>query len=391
MRTDCPVCHYPTVIDFFHREGIPQLCNMLYRSRESAVAGPRGNVVMSYCRECGHIFNRAFDSGQVNYRGMYENTLDFSPRFQDYSRKLAERLVTRFNLHEKKIVEIGCGRGKFLELLCAQGDNRGIGFDPSRSSADKNPLRQDRFGTVHFVPDYFGEKYAHVQADMVIGRHVLEHVSEPADFIRDIRAASITHAGLYLEVPNALYVFSDVGVWDIIYEHVSYFTPPSLSFLVRRAGYRIASLEQDYGGQFLSVAAEADAGDFPPYPVEKEDEFFRAMIENYNRRFSIRIEEWEKRLTEMARHNCRVVVWGGGSKGVMFLNSISTAEAVEGVIDINPAKQGHYIPGTGHRIVSPYSLKDRKPDTIIIMNPLYTQEIEAFCSNMGVDAELAGV
>jgi len=391
MRTECPVCHCPAVVDFFYREAVPQFCNVLHDSRQSAITAPRGDLVMAYCGKCGHIFNRAFDSGHVNYRGMYENSLDFSPRFQDYSRKLAERLFTLFDLHKKTIVEIGCGRGKFLEFLCSQGNNHGIGFDPSHVSVDSDVLNQGQSGTVRFISDYFGEKYDYVKADMVIGRHVLEHVYEPANFIRDIRTASVDHAGLYLEVPNALHVFSDKGVWDIIYEHVSYFTASSLSVLVRRAGYRFVSLKQDYGGQFLSVAAEAGAGDFAPHKVEKEEGFSRAIVENFNRWFAERIEEWEKRLTELVCHNRRVVIWGGGSKGVMFLNNISTAGAVDGVIDINPMKQGHYIPGTGHQIVSPDSLQKSKPDVIIIMNPLYAEEIETFCRNVGIGVELTVV
>ena len=88
---------------------------------------------LGFCRICGHIFNDAFNPDHIEYIQDYENSLHFSPRFHQYAETLAADLVKRYGLYEKTIIEIGCGRGDFLKLLCELGKNRGIGFDPSHA------------------------------------------------------------------------------------------------------------------------------------------------------------------------------------------------------------------------------------------------------------------
>src|SRR3546814_3103794 len=88
-------------------------------------------------------------------------------------------------------------------------------------------------------------------ADLVCCRHVLEHVPEPAHLLGTARAMlSRGVPGVaFFEVPNALFVFDRLSVWDIIYEHVSYFTPASLSRAFALAGYAVRHLEEAFGGQ----------------------------------------------------------------------------------------------------------------------------------------------
>src|SRR3546814_19519297 len=68
----------------------------------------------------------------------------------------------------------------------------------------------------------------------------------------------------FFEVPNALFVFDRLSVWDIIYEHVSYFTPNSLSRAFALAGYAVRHLEEAFGGQFLWIEAVPAQADGPP-------------------------------------------------------------------------------------------------------------------------------
>ena len=67
----------------------------------------------------------------MEYTQSYENSLHFSPGFQKFAADLADRLITRYNLRGKDVIDIGCGKGDFLKLICARGGNRGVGFDPS--------------------------------------------------------------------------------------------------------------------------------------------------------------------------------------------------------------------------------------------------------------------
>ena len=158
------------------------------------------------------------------------------PRFQAYAHALAERLVADYDLRGKRIVEIACGQGDFLSLLCKLGGNRGIGFDPSYTPG--RGLAGETAAHISFVKSYYTDAYADAFADLICCRHALEHMAQPVAFLRAIRRALGTQsAAVYFEVPNAAYNLVDLGVWDLIYEHCGYFTAASLAEAFRRGGF----------------------------------------------------------------------------------------------------------------------------------------------------------
>jgi hypothetical protein len=86
----------------------------------------------------------------------------------------------------------------------------------------------------------------------------------------------------------------------------------------------------------------------------------------------------------------KVVVWGAGAKGVMFLNllQLTTGSGVDCVVDINPRKQGHFVPLMGQRIVGPDLLLRNPPDLVIVMNPEYEREIRSTLNELGIRCEV---
>ena len=72
-------------------------------------------------------------------------------------------------------------------------------------------------------------------------------------------------------------------------------------------------------------------------------------------------------------------VWGGASKGVIFsLLKARAGQHISAVIDINPAKQGKYLPSTGLLVRSPSDALATLPkgSTIYVMNSNYIEEIK---------------
>src|SRR5690606_15576586 len=80
-------------------------------------------------------------------------------------------------------------------------------------------------------------------------------------------------------------------------------------------------------------------------------------------------------LAEFAAMGRKVVVWGSGSKAVSFLTTLSLDNEISCVVDVNPYRQGKYMPGTGHRIVGPEEVAHIHPDVVVVMNPIYRNEI----------------
>src|SRR3990170_5383589 len=114
LASACPVCDSQNIHPFLEVPRMPVHVNVLQASRDEAMDVPRGDILLTFCENCGHVFNLVFDPGLTSYTGNYENSLHFSPRFQRYAEQLANRLVRRYRMRDRSIIEIGCGNGDFL-------------------------------------------------------------------------------------------------------------------------------------------------------------------------------------------------------------------------------------------------------------------------------------
>lgn len=82
-------------------------------------------------------------------------------------------------------------------------------------------------------------------------------------------------------------------------------------------------------------------------------------------------------------------IWGAGAKGATFLNVVDPdCEFIKFVVDLTPEKQGKFIPGTGHPIVSYKVLKD---ELVLLMNPNYHEENQKLLDEAGIKARLLDV
>lgn len=383
----CPICASANLESIMQIPQLPILSNVLWDRREDALAAPLGDVHLAFCMTCGHVFNQAFNPAALDYHVPYENSLHFSPHFQKYATSLARHLVDQYDLHGKSIVEIGSGKGDFLRLVCEYGGNVGTGFDPSYE-----PAPEDAHPAVTLIRDIYSERYATYQADLIISRHVLEHLYQPAEFAASLRRAIGDRPGavVFIEVPNFAYMLRDTAIWDIIYEHFSYFSPQSLSELFTRSGFTILSLGDAYAGQFLYIEAQSGAARGTRSPAPEIPPL--STLWNEAVRFAARGQAkrmlWNEQLSRMRDAGQRVVIWGAGSKGITFLNMLDACEEIDYIVDLNPRKWNRFVTGSGQRIVAPEFIQTYRPDTIIVMNPIYQHEIHALVNQLGLKAEL---
>ncbi len=384
----CPNCGSVGMSVFYEIQNLPVHSVLLMPTREAALSYPQGDIVLGFCQTCGFISNLAFDPGKHEYSSEYEATQGFSPTFNAFHRRLAMYLIERYDLRGKDIIEIGCGQGEFLTLLCELGDNRGVGFDPVYDDRRNEGEADDR---ITFIKDFYSEKYASYRGDFVCCKMTLEHIQSTADFVSTIRRSIGDRANtiVFFQVPDVTRILRELAFWDIYYEHCSYFSVGSLAHLFQRCGFDVDDVWKDYGDQYLMIEARPGSGK-SAFSLAQEDglEEMARDVADFSAGCARKLEAWKRDLQHIGRNGQRAVLWGGGSKAVAFLTTLGVRDEIEYVVDINPHKWGTYIAGTGQEIVAPAFLPEYKPDVVIVMNPIYRNEIQQDLDRMGVTAEL---
>jgi SAM-dependent methyltransferase len=382
-RISCAVCGEATVTPFFRLEDVPISCNHLCSSRSLALSEPRAAICLGFCHDCGHVFNIEYDPTELKYRSGYEASLRGSQRFREYEDALVDALLERYRLRGRRIVELGCGHGEFLRALCGRGGNAGIGFDPSYSGEEESASESPDI-VIH--PEVYESLKEELNAEFICSRQTLEHVPEPREFLRNIRnATKSVGIPVFFEVPSGLYILRDGDIWDIIYEHRSYFTPTSLARVFRETGYESVEVADAFGGQFLTVHARTGAPNRDRCPTATPDLDY--LVGSFEQRCQNRLKDWACKLLKLESEGRKIVVWGAGAKATTFLNLLRPVN-VDYVVDVNPRKQWKYIVGTGQRIVPPEFLREYPPDEVVCMNPNYLDEIAHVVSAFGLQISL---
>ena len=386
----CPICDAHNVSVFFRWDNTIVQQQFLASTQQKAQQCKRGDIELWFCSNCGLIWNAVFNPQLLEYSGLYDATQMLSPTFQRYAEDIAKHLIQKYNLRSKEILEIGCGDGSFLRLLCQLGHNRGIGFEPSWRSEGSKDMPENTM----VIPDYYSDRYANSQGDLVCCRHVLEHVHNPIGFLRNLgRLTKVRRPVFFFEVPNVSWSLRQLAFWDIYYEHCLYFTRSSLIHLFALCGFDVLEVQEGFGGQYVWIESRFESRKRKNHfkvDVSKEIYELASEVKAFSVDYQRMIENLRHRVNALTlSKHCQVVVWGAGAKAVAFLNLLDIPlSQIEFVVDINPRKWGTYALGTGQRIVSPRFLLQYEPDTILVMNPEYLSEIGDMVKKLGITAKL---
>jgi hypothetical protein len=386
----CPLCGSSGLWVFYEAMDVPASCNLLWRTKDEAINCPKGNIKLAFCSICTFVTNIALEPEKNQYGHRYDNSLFYSPHFQNFAKKLATNLIQRYDLHNKSIIEIGGGKVDFLSFLIKLGNNHGLRLDPFCTKVeDKSRKAND---LVRSIPSFYPELDGSNKADFIFSYHELEHMNYPKNFLSILRKMignnSKTH--VFFAVPNALKAFEEGDFTDIIYEHVSYFTIPSLFYLFSSCGFNISDVTESKNEIFDSIyiGATPKTRTKSTFMLNSKPETreIKDCITSFAAKSTNTITKYGSRVKQLLNKGKRVVIWGAGARGVTFLNILKDPR-IEYAVDINPRKQGMYVPGTGQEIVEPRFLLDHQPDYIILANPAYENEIRQITGNLKIKTE----
>jgi SAM-dependent methyltransferase len=330
-------------------EQMPIQQNRVHFSREEALNCPKGDIVLAQDRETGIVHNAAFDQALMVYDEHYQNEQACSDVFKKHLEDVAV-IVQRY-VGGGSVVEVGCGKGTFLEILRSHGCDA-VGVDPAYEGSAPYVIKSTFSGSLN------------ISADVVVLRHILEHIPQPLAFLNAIAEANGRRGLVYIEVPCLDWIRKNGAWFDIYYEHANYFRQQDFG----RCFAKVLESGKSFGGQYIYAVADLSS----LKTVSHSSEQFR-----FGPDFMAGITTIISKLE--ARRSRKAIIWGGASKGVIFAQHLQRAGnfAVEFAIDINPAKQGGFFPGTGLPVMSPDEGLQllTGDDVVIVMNSNYLNEI----------------
>lgn len=341
--------------ELYRAEQLPIFQNRMYDTADEARACPRGDVRLVQNLASGLIYNADFRPELMRYDASYQNEQALSPLFRRHLDEVAD--IVGQCMGGAGLVEVGCGKGYFLEVLAERGFEI-AGFDPTYEGSNPRVRRH------YFAPG------VGITAQGLILRHVLEHVQAPLQFLEQLRAANGGSGLIYIEVPCFDWICAHRAWFDVFYEHVNYFR---LADFERMFG-RIVDSGRLFGGQYLYVVADLSSLRTPRADADAQVVFPRDFLR--------RLDADTSAITHSPKGPA--AVWGGASKGVIFaLLRSRLGRPIDLVIDINPAKQGKYLPASGLRVLSPLEGLATLPagETLYVMNSNYLEEIKTMSNN----------
>jgi hypothetical protein len=373
----CPACGYHVAVPFFDG-GMQPLATIAWPTdSKSAQDLPKLPLNFVRCVDCGHVYNATFDYQKIPYSDKPNLMFNQGANWSGFIRNLRSKILQRLPA-DPVVVEIGHGDGSFLAAL-AEGQSSGqfIGFDPHGATKAYGAvrLRAELFEPSHHLRE--------LGPDIIITRHVLEHLVNPLGFLQQISfiARSMGIAPLaYFEVPCIDRVFETGRTADFYYEHSSQFTTESFARMLSQCAAEIVEIGHGYDGEV--VFGFLRMGNRPDQIIHAQQA--QTFLQGANAALQTICEQ----LDMLCIQQKRVVVWGGTGKAAAFMQRYGMdAARFPNVIDDDINKVNTYVPGTGQRIHYRDWLLQNPVDVIIIPTQWRAADILAVMSRENINAE----
>jgi hypothetical protein len=374
VQTDCPVCHYTLANPFFNG-GEQTLATLGWpKTADEAKSMSRHSLDYVQCPRCTHVWNRSFTYDAIPYANNPNRMFNRGGIWQGHLKETRDLVISSLPINPT-VIDIGCGEGHFLRGIASEfhGCGRFLGFDPNTSP-------ESGVG-VEFHPRYFDpiQDVPALEPDILVMRHVLEHLTDPAAFMDQLAwgASQLNKpVRFFAEVPCIDKVFSSKRLVDFFYEHPSQFTSQSFETLMALGG-NLLTLNHGYDGEVVYGLIELD--------IPKSYQANAHMASEFYEQATTSRETIQSQLQMLFESGKRVAIWGGTGKAAAFIHFFeANAERFPLVVDSDLDKVGTFVPKTGQLIQYRDALKANPVDVVIIPPQWRAKDIWAEMHREGI-------
>jgi SAM-dependent methyltransferase len=338
---------------------------------ESELGNEKGlDYNVCQCTRCGLV---QLDCNAVFYYKDVIRSGGFSSVMINLRKNQYADFVNKFNLNGKRILEVGCGGGEFLQILKE--------FDVQPFGIENNPELAEfaRLKGLTVYNGFIGNKndiISNEKFDAFLSFNFLEHQPDPNGMLQGIYNNTIENATGLITVPSFEYFIEQNSFYEFIRDHIAYYTENTLSFLLCKNGFDVLEVYRFNRDTIAMHVKKLQRLDLSP------------LKENFNR-LNNSIQHY---LSEIKKSGGVVAVWGASHQGFTILSASNIGKSVDYIIDSAIFKQGKFSPVTHVPIVSPDYYFNRKADAIIIIAPGYSNEIYQIINNKyGTDVRVATI
>lgn len=381
----CPGCRSKEDnVDEVVLPSAPLTLNYLYKDHEKSLCAPSAPLCLRHCHACGLVYAKQ-SVNPSRYDVCYENTQTHSELFIEHLRHvrnlIGEEIPCNDSMH---VLEVGCGKGDFLKLLCEGNNWTGDGYDTTYVGPEK--ACSDR---ITFHSRYLSSASVDEEYDLIVCRHVIEHVEDVATFLVDLNgiANKVSADLVMIETPRFEWIREQSAVWDLYHEHKNYFEFNVLMKLCQKAGFSVVRHEPTFEGQYQNIFLRPNVNSAE---VEKSGSRVDSLV--FDEFIDEALTSLRSFVSDVVKNAQGLpwIIWGAGAKGVCLANLVKGmgVDMPAFVVDLNPAKQGGYLPVTGLSVHAPQADVLGGVGAVVVMNINYLSEVEKIMRNAGVAPRL---
>lgn len=311
------------------------------------------NLAIYQCSKCGLVQHNL---EPVPYYKEVIRAVAFSPEMGKFRLEQLGAWVLKNHLENKKILEVGCGKGEYIELLQKAGARDVVGLefsDGNIAAANKAgfTVQQGYLDSGFKLPSNF-------KFDAFAIFSFLEHWPNPNEGLAILHSFLSEGASGLVEVPNFELILSKGLYSEFTTDHIFYFDKKSFTFLLEKNGFEVISIESVWYDYILSAQVRKKSS--------LDIDNFLKIQNSVKTQLNAFIDQFDLN---------QVAIWGAGHQALAVIAMAGIAPRIKYVVDSAPFKQGKYTPATHLPIVSPELLLNDPARAIVIMAAGYSDEI----------------